>query len=157
MSGASKAVEAATSSGDVHGKPEPGMTCLATWDDITEEDYCEYQTHPSMKWQPSKYSEATLQHLLDTQFKNYIENVQKSDCVKELTRLLTAGPPIWLFDTDALPVPEGDTHICNVWFMNGDRTVSAKLKGAVEGDEHAELWESLRAFLVTAKSSSNEK
>ena len=81
-----------------HGKPEEGASCLCTWDDIDEETYCEYQTAPSMLWYPAKYSAEVVQELIDTQFKNYVDNVQKSDCARELRRLLTAGPPIWVSD-----------------------------------------------------------
>lgn len=78
--------------------------------------------------------------------------------MKELTRLLDAGPPVYLkHDKDALPVPEGDTHIANIWFMDGDETISAKLDGAVEGEEREQLWEQLRQFLVLAKDKTEEE
>ena len=132
----------------VHGKPSEGMSCLCTWEDITEEEYCEYQTSPIMKWYPALYSAEVLQQLLDTQFQNYVDNVQKSDCAKELTRLLTAGPPIWIYDKNALPLAEGESHVANIWFCKGNRTVPAKLKGALEGEERKELWNTLKTFLA---------
>ena len=134
-----------------HGKPEEGMSCLCTWDDIDEETYCEYQTAPSMLWYPSKYSAEVVQELIDTQFKNYVDNVQKSDCARELRRLLTAGPPIWLADKNALPLSEGESHICKVWFSKDDREVTAQLQGAVTGEERQALWDNLKQFLEIAE------
>ena len=121
---------------------------MCTWDDIDEETYCEYQTAPSMLWYPSKYSAEVVQELIDTQFKNYVDNVQKSDCARELRRLLTAGPPIWLADKNALPLSEGESHICKVWFSKDNKEVTAQLKGAVTGEERQALWDNLKQFLV---------
>lgn len=41
---------------DIHGKPEEGLECMCSLDDITEETYCEYQTVPSGKWHAAKFS-----------------------------------------------------------------------------------------------------
>ena len=124
---------------------------MCTWDDIDEETYCEYQTAPSMLWYPSKYSAEVVQELIDTQFKNYVDNVQKSDCARELRRLLTAGPPIWLADKNALPLSEGESHICKVWFSKDNKEVTAQLKGAVTGEERQALWDNLKQFLEIAE------
>lgn len=139
-----------------HGKPLEGMTCLCTWDDITEEEYCEYQTAPSMDWHPCLYSAEVVEQLLASQFQNYVDNVQKSDCAKELTRLLTSGPPIWLHDKQALPLPEGETHVVNLWFCRDGREVSAKLKGALVGEEREALWDNLKQFLALANEKKEE-
>ena len=105
----------------------------------------------SMLWYPSKYSAEVVQELIDTQFKNYVDNVQKSDCARELRRLLTAGPPIWLADKNALPLSEGESHICKVWFSKDNREVTAQLKGAVTGEERQALWDNLKQFLEIAE------
>ena len=85
----------------------------------------------------------------------YIEGVQKADCEAELRRRLGKGPPVFLEDKHALPVPEGDTHICQVWFQSDGVERSAKLKGAKEGEERLALWDTLKmvqgAALAVAK------
>ena len=117
-----------------HGAPSDGMECMATMEDITEEDknYCEYQTMPSGKWQPALYSSDVIKRLITTQFGDYIAGVRKADCAADLKRRLAAGPPIWIADKHALPVPEEDTHICRIWFAEDGKEYSAKLKGCVE-------------------------
>ena len=50
-----------------------------------------------------------------------------------------------------MPLSEGETHICNVWFSKDNKEVSAQLKGAVTGKERDELWTSLKQFLEIAE------
>ena len=54
---------------------------------------------------------------------------------------------IWIEDKHALPVPEDETHICRVWYADTGHEYTAKLKGALEGDERQALWDELAAFL----------
>ncbi|OQR98590.1 hypothetical protein ACHHYP_20362 [Achlya hypogyna] len=132
-----------------HGRPEEGMECLATMDDITEENYVEYQTYPSMTWHASKFcADVTLQ-LLDSQFPAYMKGVQEPDCKAELRRLLTKGPPVWIEDKYGFPLPDnGDTHIVNLWFLATGEERSAKLTGAVDGEAREALWSDLKQLLT---------
>ena len=138
---------------DTHGTPPEDMNCMCTWEEIDAESYVEYQVFPSMKWYPSKFGEPAVLELLRTQYTSYIENVQKSDCIKEFTRLMKCGPPVWITDKHGLPLSEADAggHIVNIWFMNGNRTQSAKLEGALEGDERQTLWDEMKSFMDTVK------
>tara|TARA_R110002050_G_scaffold230857_7_gene366655 strand:+ start:1395 stop:1637 length:243 start_codon:yes stop_codon:yes gene_type:complete len=76
-------------------------------------------------------------------------------------RLVAKGPPVYLSDEQALPLPEGDTHIELVWFASDNREESAKLKGAVEGEEREKLWaaqrETLRAMEEAEKNAPKEE
>ncbi|GLD96023.1 hypothetical protein PINS_up004701 [Pythium insidiosum] len=142
----------------VHGKPYEGMECLATMDDITEEEgnYCEYQTAPSGTWHPAKYSADVVRQLIETQFAAYMKKVEKADCKAEMRRLVATGPPVWLEDKHALPIPEGDTHICSVWFAKEDEEVSAKLPGALEGDARQKFWDELRDLMNAMEEDAEE-
>jgi hypothetical protein len=59
------------------------------------------------------------------QFQKYLDDVEKAarDCARAVRRLVEKGPPIWLSDQNALPIPEGDTHIeqvrCSCLFFLG--------------------------------------
>ncbi|KAL1512153.1 hypothetical protein AB1Y20_005421 [Prymnesium parvum] len=136
-------------SGDAHGKPPPDHECMCTMEDITEEDgnYCEYQSAPSMRWHPSKYCAAVVRRLIHKQFPEYVAGVQKADCHADLKRRIAKGPPVWLEDKHALPIPEDDTHICRVWMAADGVEYSAKLVGCKEGEEREALWEELKNFL----------
>jgi len=138
----------------VHGAPTEGLECMATMDDITEEDnnFCEYQTAPSGRWHPSLYSADVVRRLISTQFGEYVSGVRKADCAADLKRRLASGPPIWIADKHALPVEEPDTHICRVWFADDGKEYSAKLKGCVEGAEREALWEELKKFTPVTES-----
>ena len=132
-----------------HSKPIDGAVCLCSWDEITEKEYVEYQTMPSGKWHPAKYGIGPIKTLLNIQFDNYIESVQKTDCLKELKRLLDTGPPVWICDKHGLPIPEDETHISKLWYMNEDIEVSAQLKNSLIGKERIELWDRLKSLRST--------
>ena len=121
-------------SNDEHGTPDEDMECMATMEDITDDDknYCEYQTAPSGKWHKSKYSAGTVRRLITHQFPEYVSGVRKADCAADLKRRLAKGPPIYVEDKHAMPIPEDDTHICRIWFAEDGKEYSAKLKGCVE-------------------------
>ena len=127
-------MEELTISSDEHGTPDEEMECMATMEDITIDDknYCEYQTAPSGRWHKSKYAAGTVRRLITHQFPEYVEGVRKADCAADLKRRLAAGPPIYVSDKHALPVPEDDTHIERIWFAEDGKEYSAKLKGCVE-------------------------
>uniref|UniRef100_A0A7S3L0L3 Uncharacterized protein n=1 Tax=Amphora coffeiformis TaxID=265554 RepID=A0A7S3L0L3_9STRA len=136
---------------NVHGKPYDGMCCLCTMEDITLEDenYVEYQCYPSMKWKPALYEQMIVEKLLDEQFESFVEKVKKTDCQAELRRLLAKGPPIYIEDKHAMPLDDnGDTHIVKLWYASDNKERSAKLKGAVEGEERDKLWTELKEFLI---------
>jgi len=67
------------------------------------------------------------------------------------------GPPEWLSDPTALPLPEGDTHIEKVWFQDEGKEMSARLKGAPLGQAREDLWnaqkEALAAMELAEKTS----
>ena len=127
-------VEVSDPSNDEHGTPTDGMECMATMEDITIEDknYVEYQTAPSMRWQPSQYSSDVVKRLINTQFPEFLAGVRKADCEADLKRRLAKGPPVWVEDKHALPIPEGDTHVCRIWLAEDGKEYSAKLKGCKE-------------------------
>ena len=110
----------------------------------------EYQSFPSLQWQPAKFEESTIEQFLNTQFHTFCENVKTTDCQATLKRLLTEGPPIYIHDKHAMPLydPIHDTHICKLWFQRDNVETSAKLDGALEGAERQKLWDELKAFIV---------
>lgn len=102
-----------------------------------------------MKWFPALYEESVVVKLMQDQFNTFIKKVKTTDCQAELRRLLEKGPPIYIEDKHALPiVEEGDTHICKLWFSSDNQERSAKLEGALEGEERDKLWEELKQFII---------
>ena len=132
-----------------HGVPSAGLTCMCTWEPIDDSTYVEYQVAPQGTWHACQFGAPAVRALRASQFKDYLENVQKSDCVKEFTRLMRDGPPIWISDKHALPLPRGATHVCALWFMEGDVTETAKLDGALEGAARQKLWDDMKSFMAT--------
>jgi hypothetical protein len=108
----------------------------------------EYQSFPSLQWKPCLYERIIVEKLLAEQFQDFIERVKKTDCQAELRRLLAKGPPVYLEDGHALPLEEGDTHVSRLWFASDGQERSAKLHGAVEGEDRDKLWTELKGFLI---------
>ena len=109
----------------------------------------EYQTYPSMQWHPAKYEESVIVRLLQDQFHTFVKKVKTTDCQAELRRLLATGPPVYISDKHAMPLPDnGDTHICQLWFSSDNTERSAKLDGALEGEERQQLWDELKKFII---------
>ena len=101
-----------------------------------------------MKWKPALYERSVVEQLLQDQFQQFIERVKETDCQAELRRLLQTGPPIYIQDKHAFPLEEGDTHVVKLWFAADRQERSAKLQGAVEGDEREKLWQELNQFII---------
>ena len=64
---------------------------------------------------------------------------------------METGPPVWICDKHGLPIPEDDTHISKLWYMNEDIEVSAQLKNSLTGKERIELWDRLKSLRSTNK------
>eukprot|EP00619_Florenciella_sp_RCC1007_P009213 CAMPEP_0205904682 /NCGR_PEP_ID=MMETSP1325-20131115/878_1 /ASSEMBLY_ACC=CAM_ASM_000708 /TAXON_ID=236786 /ORGANISM="Florenciella sp., Strain RCC1007" /LENGTH=159 /DNA_ID=CAMNT_0053270495 /DNA_START=50 /DNA_END=529 /DNA_ORIENTATION=+ len=141
-----------------HGPIPDGLECMVMMDDITEEDgnYVEYKCEPSGTWKPALMGKDVVLQLQNTQFKKWTDRVKETDCQAELKRLLTAGPPIWLSDPNALALPEGDTHISTLWFQDENMEVSAMLTGAVTGEEREKLWDDFRKFQIEGAAEEEE-
>ena len=79
-------------SGYVHGSPTPGMECLCTMEDITEEDnnYCEFQSVPSMSWHPCLFSSDTVKQLILRQFDEWGLPITRARAVLQRAALLLA-------------------------------------------------------------------
>jgi hypothetical protein len=108
----------------------------------------EYQSSPSLKWKPAQYEQSVVEQLLADQFHQYVDRVKKTDCQAELKRLLDKGPPTYVEDKHAFPLDDGETHIVQLWYASDGQERSAKLQGALEGEERDKLWEELRQFII---------
>lgn len=128
----------------IHKEPPEGATCAALWEDIDESNYCEYRDS-SGKWYSSVYCEDVVHELLDTQFQNYKDNVENSTCKASVRSLVKSGPPIWISDV-SMPIDSDGCHIDKIWFSSTNTTISAKLKGALEGEERNQLWKRYEEF-----------
>lgn len=135
----------------------PNLNCMCTFEDITLENsnYCEYRTYPSGNWSVSNYSSDIILHLIKTQFESYLDKVEKAskDCAAAVRRLVLRGPPIYLEDVTALPIPENDTHIDKIWVQNLNLEISSVLENALEGEEREALWNSQKETLKAMEDS----
>jgi hypothetical protein len=108
----------------------------------------EFQGYPSLQWRPALFEQAAVEQLMADQFVTFVERVKTTDCQAELRRLLAAGPPVYVSDPNGFPLPEGDTHVIQLWYASDNQERSAKLAGAVDGEEREALWNELKSFLI---------
>eukprot|EP00526_Cylindrotheca_closterium_P020059 CAMPEP_0113658480 /NCGR_PEP_ID=MMETSP0017_2-20120614/31742_1 /TAXON_ID=2856 /ORGANISM="Cylindrotheca closterium" /LENGTH=130 /DNA_ID=CAMNT_0000572757 /DNA_START=74 /DNA_END=466 /DNA_ORIENTATION=+ /assembly_acc=CAM_ASM_000147 len=117
-------------------------------EDITVENYVEYQTYPSLEWHPCQYEQSVVDQLLKSKFDEYVGKVKTTDCQAELRRLLASGPPIYISDKHAMPLPDGDTHIVKLWYSSDSQERPAVLEGALQGQDRKKLWDELNEFII---------
>jgi hypothetical protein len=101
-----------------------------------------------MRWFPAMYEQSVVEQLLNSQFHTFVNKVKTTDCQAELRRLLASGPPIYVSDKHAMPVPNEDTHIISLWYASDSNERSAKLDGALEEEERRKLWDELKEFVI---------
>jgi hypothetical protein len=123
-----------------HSAPSSGSTCACCWDDLSNENYVEYQPQSSSAeetanggWLPAGFCENCTEHLLRTQFPLWTEALAKSTCLAEQRRLLKRGPPVNLRDDKALPCPENG-EVAKLWYMRTNEEKVAKLEGSLAGE-----------------------
>lgn len=126
-----------TSASAAHQTPAPGSTCLCCFEDLTTENYVEYQPYTDKtSWSPSAYCQSCVEYLLSTQFKLFQDNWAKTTCKAEQRRLITRGPPVNLRDDKALPCPD-NTEVHLLWYSSDNTVKIAKLTGSFEGEVSA--------------------
>eukprot|EP00048_Salpingoeca_helianthica_P015936 m.229510 g.229510 ORF g.229510 m.229510 type:complete len:150 (+) comp17762_c0_seq1:295-744(+) len=118
--------------------------CTCCFEPVNGDSVCEYKTSGGA-WLLGNYCCVCVQYLVDNQFATYKKSVEASTCKRELTALITAGPPIYVSDKLGLPVGEGE-HISALYFGSDKKERSSRLTGALEGEEREKLWEFYRAF-----------
>jgi len=101
-----------------------------------------------MKWKPALFELSVIQQLLNDQFEQYVERVKTTNCQAELRRLLASGPPIYISDKHGLALDESEEYVIKLWYACDGNERSAKLKGALEGEERMKLWEELKSFII---------
>mmetsp|Transcript_27494 Transcript_27494/g.55017 ORF Transcript_27494/g.55017 Transcript_27494/m.55017 type:complete len:118 (+) Transcript_27494:63-416(+) len=109
-----------------------------------------------MKWKPAQFELCIVEELLKTQFRDYVNRVQKADCQAELRRLLASGPPTHVADKHGFPLDDGEDRVERLWFARDGKEQSARLDGSLEGEEREQLWQTLRAFLTEGKDDAEE-
>jgi hypothetical protein len=119
--------------------------CACCFEALSPDNVCEYRPARGV-WRLSNYCCSCVQYLVDNQFANYKKAVEGSTCKRELTAYITAGPPIFVSDKHGLPLEEGEEHADFLYYGTDKQERSARLTGAVEGEEHRKLWDFYREF-----------
>lgn len=123
------------------------MDCTCCLLELDEEQTVYYQ-HSGMKddesWILSKFCWETINTILNSKYKEYMEKVYTSKCKKELGGMIESGPPIWFTDA-ALPVPDGE-HIIKFKTNNGE--IDAIYVGATQGDERQKIWDHIKEVMT---------
>lgn len=132
---------------DKHGSvPEGGLDCGICWDDIETENYVEYQKVEGGEWFPAKLCMNCAKEYRSKQYEIYRTALTKVTCEAEQKRLLDTPPPLNLKETNVMPMPEGSSgEIAGLWFSS-EGVVTAKLDGALEGEERMKFWEEQKQF-----------
>ena len=115
--------------------------CLSCMDDITIENYVLYKDQENNEWKSCYYCSICIKYMIDTQWDNYINSIEKVDCAATLRRLLEMGPPINFRDKTI----ECNNEVYKFYYSGQEQ--DAKLKGSLIGKERDEWIENQRNIL----------
>ena len=119
-----------------------GDDCSLCYNEI--ENPVMYKKNTFDKWYGTTVCLDCILYLKRTQYNDYLNNVQTTDCKRTLKRLLEIGPPMWVNDEHIFKNVDynQDEHI--IEFKCNHEITSARLDGSVDGDERTQLWENLK-------------
>eukprot|EP01068_Selenidium_serpulae_P019581 Selendium_serpulae@DN6891_c0_g1_i1.p1 len=129
-----------------HGEPPAQAECLVCFDDMTAENYLEYQTHANSDWHPSLMCSDCVGHVQGSQFHRYVKDLEKVNCAAQHRRMVEKGPPINLHDKLSFPVAEGG-EIHQLWSFKDKQVMSAMLDGALTGEARQKFWDNSKVFV----------
>eukprot|EP00455_Lapot_gusevi_P032777 TRINITY_DN3575_c0_g1_i3.p2 TRINITY_DN3575_c0_g1~~TRINITY_DN3575_c0_g1_i3.p2 ORF type:complete len:151 (-),score=35.93 TRINITY_DN3575_c0_g1_i3:106-558(-) len=119
----------------VHAQVAEGTECLCCMEDLSNENYVEYQDKPEGAWLASKFCQTCVEVLINTQFEKYVHALTNPTCQAEHNRLLQAGPPINLRDQHAFPCENANGEVYSLWYASDSAVHSAKLANSLVGEE----------------------
>lgn len=120
------------------------LECAAYLIEISDDDYCEYQTSDGL-WHPSPYCSDVIRVLLHNGFKDYLKAIDESTCKAHIRRLMEEGPPTYLRDR-SFHTGDNNKVILKVWFKSTDEEIDAIYEGALFGSEREEMWNHHKAI-----------
>jgi hypothetical protein len=121
---------------------EMSLDCSICFNEISKG--VEYRKNTSNEWFETSVCLDCVMHLKKTQYNDYINQIQTTDCKRTLKRLLDMGPPVWIYDVNIFKDVDYEKNENIIEFKYNDECRSARLDGSVEGDERIALWESLK-------------
>ena len=118
------------------------IDCTLCYNEI--EHIVMYKKNTFDKWYETTVCMDCILHLKATQYGDYLNNVQTTDCKRTLKRLLDMGPPIWVSDEHIFKNVNCEQNEHVIQFKCNGEVTPAKLDGSVDGIEREQLWESLK-------------
>ena len=138
-------------SSSLHADPEGD--CTFCCEDLTEENYVEYQAIENGPWLKSQYCQQCIEeNFIAKQWDRYLENIAKADCAAALRRVLSSPPQINVKDA-GLPCADNghNDEVFQFWYASDNAVHSAKLKGSLVGAERDAFWSEKQAFLTATE------
>jgi len=121
---------------DQYFKSDENHECASCLDTLSEENFVLYKDNEQSDWKPCQYCSTCIKHMLKTKWENYVQAVDKADCVAELRRLLDKGPPI-NFRDPSIKCDNERSEVHKFYYSGCEQ--SAKLEGSLV-DEEREKW-----------------
>jgi hypothetical protein len=122
--------------------------CTICFDEIVHPVEYKKNSKPN-EWFKITSCLACIMVLKQTQFSDYINTIQTTDCKRTLARLLSDGPPIWISDKLIFKNVNYDLgeHVIEIRCNN--EIICARLDNSVDGDDRLTLWNSLKLIFGT--------
>ena len=117
------------------------LECKICLDDLDTFNTCMYCTdkNPTL-WRASEYCIDCARDLRSAKYHNYIDDIKKSKCKTELTRLLKSGPPKYIIDR-GFPVDAGEE--VSMIRVAGQEPETARYDDVPDDEEYMEIWHAI--------------
>lgn len=123
---------------------EIGDECCVCYTEFDEETTVLFQDEQNSEWKKGAYCYDCTQYLIDSNWKKYVDDVEKADCKRSLRNALKSGPPVNMRDV-GFPCENNNGEVYK--FKTNDSEFSAKLKGSLEGEQRLKWWDHYKAIL----------
>ncbi len=134
--------------------------CSICYEEFVNEDgestSCSFRGASEEEWKVSNVCWLCVERMINDGWKHYLDQLDKATCAAEMRRLLTAGPPTHLRDTKAFPVANENGQVHEFKLASG-LIVSAKLKGALDGQERLDWWQEKKNLIEHLEQEEHKK
>lgn len=103
--------------------------CSYCFENITKDNFVLYQNKERGEWYKFQYCSSCVVFIINNQWNKYVQDVEKTDCMRSLESLLEMGPPINFRDRNI----ENNNEIHKFYYSGSEQ--SAKLAGSLIGEE----------------------
>ena len=129
--------------------------CTACFGQIDSSNYVLYKDDIFKDWITCGYCLECVEYMLQHSWESFVDQVIKADCLAALTKLLARPPPTNFRDGVGVPCNNETGEVVKFYFNGAEQ--SAKLEGALVGDERDQWYDEMKQRLELFRAAGNSE